>query len=236
MLTNTKGIAIADYDNDGDKDVFIGSRVKNGNYPLSDTSYLLENRNGKFIDVTYKVIPEVTELHMVNDAIFSDYDGDKDLIVVGEWISITIFENQDKKFIKKEMAVLKNRDGWYQSISEVDLDSDGNMDYIIGNWGTNIKFHPTKEKPLHIYAGNFDENSSFDTALSKVSETGDLIPVRGKQYSFEQTPFLNDKVKTYKAFDSSTLFEIYGSEKLANATHYKAYNFESIILKNNGEG
>jgi enediyne biosynthesis protein E4 len=238
ILTNTKGIAITDYDNDGDIDVFIGSRVKNGKYPLSDTSYLLENRNGKFIDVTSKIIPEIAELHMVNDAIFSDYDndGDKDLIVVGEWMPIIVFENQDKKFIKKEIALLKNINGWYQSISEADLNNDGNKDYIIGNWGDNNKFHPTKERPLHIYAGNFDENLSFDTALSKVSKTGNLIPVRGKQCSSEQTPFLNDKVKTYKDFASSTLFEIYGSDKLANATHYKAHNFKSIILMNNGQG
>ena len=236
--TNTKGIAIADYDNDGDKDIFIGSRVKNGKYPLSDSSYLLENRNGIFIDVTSKVINEVTELQMVNDAVFSDYDNDedKDLIVVGEWMPITVFENQDKKFIKKEIDVLKNNNGWHQSISEVDLNNDGNKDYIIGNWGTNNKFHPSKEKPLHIYAGNFDENTSFDTALSKVSKTGDLIPVRGKECSSEQTPYLNDKVKTYKDFASSTLFEIYGSDKLANATHYEAHNFESIILKNIGNG
>lgn len=238
ILANTKGIATADYDNDGDIDVFVGSRVKHGKYPLSDSSYLLENQNGKFINVTPKVINEVAELQMINDAVFSDFDGDgdKDLIVVGEWMPITIFENQNKKFIKKEIDALINSNGWYQSILEVDLDNDGNNDYVLGNWGDNNKFHPTKEKPLHIYAGNFDDNSSFDTALSKVSKTGELIPVRGKECSSEQTPYLNDKMKSYKEFASSTLFEIYGSEKLTGATHYEAHTFQSVILKNGGNG
>ena len=175
---------------------------------------------------------------MVNDALFSDYDkdGDDDLIVVGEWMPITIFENNNGNFVKKEIEELKKTHGWYQSIIEIEINGDSNKDYIIGNWGGNNKFHPTIEKPLHIYADNFDENTSFDMVLSKVSKTGELIPVRGKECSSQQTPYLNTKLKTYKDFASSTLPEIYGEDKLENATHLEANNFMSVILKNKGEG
>ena len=112
------------------------------------------------------------------------------------------------------------------------MDNNGFPDYLVGNWGMNNKFHPTKEKPLHIYANYLDKNTSFDIVLSKVSKTGDLLPVRGKECSSQQTPFINEKLKTYKAFAASTLPDIYGEDKLKNAYHYEANNFNTILLKN----
>lgn len=238
LYTNTKAIAYADYDNDGDIDIFIGGNTTHGKYPLSEASYFLKNENGTFVNASTEIIPEISELELVNDAIFSDYDndGDQDLIVVGEWMPITIFENDNAIFHKKEFPELNNSNGWYQSINETDINNDGYKDYIIGNWGTNNKFHPTEKKPLHIYAGNLDQNTSFDMVLSKISKTGELLPVRGRECSAQQTPFINNKLKTYKDFAASTLPEIYGQDKLANATHLKSTTFESIILKNNGDG
>ncbi len=238
ILVNSKGITATDFDNDGDKDIFIGSRVKSGKYPLSDHSYLLENKGQKYVDVTSEKINNISTLRMVNDAIFSDYDndGDDDLIVVGEWMPITIFENKNQQFIKKEGSKLDNISGWYQTIKETDLNNDGHPDYVIGNWGTNNKFHPTEAKPLHIYADYFDDNTTFDLALSKVSKTGDLIPVRGKECSSQQTPFINNTIKNYKQFASSTMFNIYGDDKLNKATHYQVNNFTSFVLINKGSG
>ncbi len=238
ILVNSKGIAWTDYDNDGDMDIFIGSRVKHAKYPLAHQSHFLENRNGTFVDVTSKKIKGIAELRMVNDAIFSDYDndGDDDLIVIGEWMPITIFENKDQEFTKKENSALESLSGWFQSIKEIDVNLDGLPDYVVGNWGANNKFHPTKTAPLHIYADYFDANKTYDMVLSKVSKTGDLIPVRGKECSSQQTPFINDKVKTYKAFAASTLPEIYGSDKLDNATHYQVNNLKSLIVINRGNG
>ncbi|MFT5244559.1 MAG: hypothetical protein ACI8QQ_002499, partial [Psychroserpens sp.] len=238
IQSNTKGITSADYDNDGDIDIFIGSRVKHGMYPISDTSYLLENQNGEFIDVTNDRIKEISELKIVNDAIFTDYDndGDSDLIVVGEWMPITVFKNDNSHFKKIVLPELNDLNGWYQTIKEVDFNNDGYKDYIIGNWGENNKFHPSTEKPLHIYADDFDGNKSLDIILSKVSKTGELIPVRGKQCSSEQTAFINKKIKTYKEFAASNIIDIYGENELNKATHLTASNFQSIILKNNRDG
>jgi hypothetical protein len=235
--TNSKAITTSDYDNDGDEDIFIGGSVKPGQYPLADPSYLLKNENGKFINVTEETIQEIADLQLVKDAVFSDFDndGDMDLIVVGEWMPITIFENKNSEFFKKDMEGLNNMIGWFQSIKEVDLENDGIKDYIIGNWGTNNKFHPSEEKPLHIYAGDLDGNASFDMALSKVSKTGTLIPVRGKECSSQQTPFINNKLKTFEEFANSTLPGIYGQDRLSKATHLEANVFETFVLKNNKE-
>jgi enediyne biosynthesis protein E4 len=238
IKTNSKGIAFADFDKDGDVDIFVGSNVKYAQYPLSDKPYFLENKNGKYINVIDERFDDLSNLKIVNDAIFSDLDadGDQDLIVVGEWMSVVFYENKENKFYQKEIEGVSNINGWYQTITASDLDKDGNVDYIIGNWGKNNKFHPTKEKPLHIYADYFDDNSSFDIALSKVSKTGDLLPVRGKECSTQQTPFLGNKVKTFKEFAASTMPQIYGSDKLEKATHFQVHNFASIILKNKGNG
>ena len=237
-LINTKGIAFADFDKDGEQDIFVGSRVKYGQYPLSDKSYLLENNNGKYTNVIDEKFDDISNLRMINDALFSDFDndGDQDLIVVGEWMPITFYENRESKFYLKEIDGITNVNGWFQTITASDLDKDGNVDYIIGNWGKNNKFHPTEEKPLHIYADYFDDNSSFDIALSKVSKTGDLLPIRGKECSTQQTPFLDDKVKTFAEFASATMPQIYGLEKLDNASHFITHSFASVILKNKGNG
>jgi hypothetical protein len=236
IKTNSKGIAFSDYDQDGDIDIFIGSNVKYGQYPLSDKPYFLENKNGEYTNIIDDKFNNISNLRMINDAIFSDFDsdGDEDLILVGEWMSITFYENKDTKFYLKDIDGITNINGWFQTITASDLDKDGNVDYIIGNWGKNNKFHPTKEKPLHIYADYFDDNTSFDIALSKVSKTGELLPLRGKECSIQQTPYLNNEVKSFAAFASATMPEIYGKNRLEKATHLTAHNFASIILRNKG--
>lgn len=235
MLTNSKGICSADFDNDGDLDLFVGSRVINGKYPLTNPPYLLENRQGKFINVISEKINDLSNIQMINDAIFSDFDndGDADLIIVGEWMPIILFENNNSKFIRKEVPEFKNSNGWFQSITETDIDNDGFKDYVIGNWGSNNKFHPSEKKPLYVYADYLDANSTFDIVLSKVSKKGKLLPVRGKECSSQQVPILNKKVKSFKEFASLTLPDIYGENALSKASHFEAHNFGSFILKNN---
>jgi hypothetical protein len=236
MLTITKAIAVNDFDQDGDLDIFVGGRVVPQKYPIAPESYLLENRNGKFFDVTKNKSKDIKNIGLVTDAIFSDYDqdGDKDLFVVGEWMNVTIFNNNNGNFKMQELQSNKIK-GWFQTIKPIDFDQDGDDDYFIGNFGKNNKFHPTIKKPLHLYATNFDQNSSYDIALSKESN-GELFPLRGKECSSEQTPFLNKKISNYKKFANSNIYEIYGKEFIDNALHLKTTNFESYYIKNNGKG
>ncbi|WP_179004595.1 VCBS repeat-containing protein [Winogradskyella forsetii] len=237
MQTSTKAITTLDYDNDGDLDIIVGGRVIPGKYPLSPKSYILNNSKGRFTDVTKTVAPDLFELGIINDIILSDYDGDndKDLIVVGEWMPITIFNNANGKFEKQELSTLNDTEGWWNTISEIDYDNDGDMDYFVGNVGGNNKFHPSKEKPLHIYGNNFDSDGNYDMILSKLYN-GNLVPVRGKECSTSQNPFVSEKIKTYKEFANSTLNDIYGTDAIADSYHKKVTEFESIYLENNGKG
>ena len=231
----TKAIAAYDYDHDGDEDLFVGGRVVPAKYPNAPESYVLENRRGKFVNVTQKVAKDFQFLGLINDMIFSDYDqdGDKDLMVAGEWLPVCVFQNNKGIFTRKSLQS-DSIIGWNQTIKAYDIDHDGDEDYLIGNYGKNNKFHPSEAKPLHIFANYFDDNDSWDTALSKVSGNN-LYPARGKECSTQQTPFLADKITTYKDFANATLTDVYGKEKIENALHLKATSFHSYLMLNEGE-
>ncbi|GAA4890060.1 VCBS repeat-containing protein [Flaviramulus aquimarinus] len=236
MLSITKAIAANDFDNDGDLDLFIGGRVVSGKYPNAPTSYLLENRKGNFINVTSKRAIDLQSIGLVNDALFSDYDndGDNDLIVTGEWMPISFFNNNKGVFTKVDLPT-DTKTGWFQTIKAIDYDADGDDDYFVGNFGKNNKFHPTDQSPLHIYANNFDDNTSYDMALSKESN-GDLFPIRGKECSSQQTPFLNEKIETFKEFANSNIIDVYGKENIETALHLETSSFSSYYVQNNGNG
>lgn len=237
MLTSGKSIAAADFDNDGDLDLFIGGNVVPGKYPVAPRSYLLVNNSGIFKDMLSND-SSMAYIGMVSDAIFTDYDSDNDpdLLLVGEWMAPTFFENIGGTFkIASGLEGLDHSEGWWFSVSASDLDNDGDDDYILGNIGTNNKFKPKKEKPIFIYAKDFDENGTFDVALSKIND-GKVVPVRGKECSSQQNPFLLEKIGTYKEFASMEMKDIYGEEELNEALKLTAYMFESTVLMNLGNG
>lgn len=237
MLTSSKAITSLDYDKDGDLDLFVAGHLIPGKYPLPPRSYVLQNTNGKFVDVTKDVAPELFEIGIVNDMIFSDYDKDNDLdlMVVGEWMPITILNNNDGKFSKTNTTSFEDTEGWWNTIAEVDFDNDGDMDYFVGNLGGNNKYHPKKEKPLYIYGKDLGDDKNYDMFLSKLYN-GNLVPVRGKECSTSQNPFVSKKIKSYKEFANSTLADIYGNDVLENSYHKKVTEFKSVYLENKGNG
>lgn len=237
MLTSGKSIAASDYDHDGDLDLFVGGNVVPGKYPTTPRSYLLNNNRGKFTDVL-QFGSDLSNAGMISDALFTDYDkdGDEDLLLVGEWMAPTFFENFNGTFEKAQsIAGLEGTEGWWFSVAAADFDQDGDDDYILGNIGMNNKFQPKKDKPLYIYAKDFDNNGTFDVAMSKINN-GKLVPVRGKECSSEQNPFLLEKIATYKEFASMEFKDIYGEDKLQGALHLTAHMFESIYVENLGNG
>ena len=237
MLSNTKSVTSFDFDNDGDNDLVIGGHTVPGKYPLASKSYILENNKGVFKDVTEQIAPEFSKIGVVNAIASSDFDGDndKDLIVVGEWMPITIFKNEKGVFSKVSNSEFSNTEGWWQTISTIDFDNDGDDDYFVGNIGGNNKFHPSVEKPLHIYGNNFDNNDTYDMVLSK-DYKGNLVPVRGKECSSQQNAFVNDKAPTFKDFAASTLIDIYGDEQLKASYHKEVFMFNSVYIENKGNG
>jgi enediyne biosynthesis protein E4 len=157
----------ADFDGDGYLDLFVGGRTKVAQYPFADRSFLLRNIGGIIEDVTDEVAPGLREVGMVTDAIWTDVDGDGkvDLMVVGEFMAITVFRNEGGKLNKMTDTGLENYTGWWNSITAGDFDGDGDIDYVVGNLGENNYYHATPERPLTVLAKDFDQNGSIDPIL-----------------------------------------------------------------------
>lgn len=228
-----------DIDQDGDLDLFVGGRQIPGLYPNPATSYVLENKieqgKLKFEIANDKWMPELEKIGMVTDALWTDYDSDQDqdLLLVGEWMPITLMKNKGGKFTK--VIPIKKSEGWWNCIREGDFDKDGNTDFILGNLGLNYKYKASTEASFDIYGNDFDENGKQDIVLSYKQE-GEAFPVRGRQCSSEQMPILARRFETYESFATANLETIYGKGPLKTGTHYPAWNFANSYLKNKGNG
>jgi hypothetical protein len=237
-ITTAAGIVTAaDYDNDGDTDVFVGSRVIPGKYPYAPTSYLLINTNGKLEIQTQTKAKELEKVGMVTFATWNDLDidGDLDLIVTGEWMGIEVFLNNDGYLQKTdEYQTLTNARGWWNTLKIADVDNDGNKDIIAGNLGLNYKFHASQEKPFHIYTNDFDNNGVEDIVLAKYYKEKQ-VPVRGKSCTSQQMPFIKDKFKKYNDFAQADLKGIFGDE-IEASLHYTATEFRSGVFYGSEQG
>ncbi|MEM9143650.1 MAG: VCBS repeat-containing protein, partial [Bacteroidota bacterium] len=225
----------SDIDGDGDLDLFVGGSVVQDKYPYAPRSYMLINDKGKFTDMTEEVAPGLSNIGMVTDASFTDYDndGDEDLILVGEWMPITTFRNTAGSFAKVELEAFKDTEGIWFSIAANDLDKDGDMDYFVGNLGKNTKFKASVEKPFHVFCDDFDNSGSYDIVLTN-NYKGSLVPLRGRECSSQQMPFIGDKFKTYHEFANASLIDIYGARNLENALHLQSKTLTSVFLENRG--
>ncbi|MDB9913357.1 VCBS repeat-containing protein [Flavobacteriaceae bacterium] len=235
--TSNQKVIANDFDNDGDLDLFVGGRVIPDKYPYAPKSQLLINDKGIFTDQTKELAPQLLEAGLITDAVFSDYDndGDSDLIITAEWSPIKFYENKDGKFELASINSLNDTEGIWFSVEALDIDQDGDDDYLFGNLGLNSKFKATIEKPLHVFCDDFDDNGTYDIVFSK-DYHGDLVPMRGRECSSEQMPFIAEKFENFISFAEASLEDIMGEDNLADALHYEVKNLSSICLINNGDG
>ncbi len=228
-------ISIADFNKDGYPDVFVGGRHVPRSYPSATSSRLLMNKKGKLMDITIDSAPELQDIGMVTDATWTDYnnDGHTDLIVVGEWMPPMIFKNTNNNLIKVKSNYLDSLSGWYYAIKSLDIDKDGDDDYILGNLGENYKYKANNNEPFEMYYHDFDDNGHKDIVLGYYN-FGKLFPVRGKECSSQQVPSIKTITPTYYEFGNATISDIYGENALGSSLHLTSYNFKNGILKNNG--
>lgn len=227
----------SDVDADGDLDLFVGGRMLPRLYPRPADSRLLINEGGTFRDATLDLAPALEQLGMVTDARWMDLDadGDEDLVIMGEWMAPTLLENQRGLMVRMEATGLEEETGWWFSVEAGDFDEDGDLDFVAGNLGTNYKYKASYEEPFQVFLNDFDESGSQDIVLGYFDE-GTLFPVRGRQCSSEQMPFIKKKFPTYDLFGKADLKEIYGEESLDRSLNYKARNFRSSFVENLGNG
>lgn len=237
-VSSGMSISSCDFDKDGDMDVFIGGRIFPEHYPYPTPNVLLVN-DGKanFTEVAYAQGQGLNITGMVTSSVWSDIDldGDDDLILVGEWMPITIFEN-DNGVLRNATAKwgLEQTSGWWNKIIATDYDNDGDDDYVIGNLGLNHKFKATPEEPFKVYSGDYDSNGSVDIVLAKYYE-GKEVPVRGKECSSEQMPFVDQKFPTFASFASASVQDIIGTGGQMRV-NLEAKMFESIVMEKTAQG
>ncbi|HRH59239.1 MAG TPA: VCBS repeat-containing protein [Chitinophagaceae bacterium] len=233
----------ADYDKDGDMDLFIAGRQVPGHYLESTSSYIYRNDKGKFTDVTKDIAPVLKDIGMVSSAVWSDFDGDNniDIVLGGDWMPVTFLKNTNGKFIDVTANTgLTNFTGWWQSITAADLDNDGDMDYICGNFGTNRRFKNTvsekdgKPLPLEAFSYDFDGNGTQDFVMAYYQHDK-LYTVKTRERLMEQIPTVQQLAPTWDAYGKATIQDLFG-DKLNKAIHKTAYEFHSCVLINEGNG
>ena len=243
--TSKSCVKAADYDKDGDLDLFIGGRVLPGNYPrpVSSMIYRNDSEKGKvqFTDVTKDVAPMLHNIGLVTDALFSDVnnDGSIDLLLTGEWMAVTILKNVGGKF-NLTTSEISSETGWWNSITGTDLDNDGDIDYVVGNYGGNGYLRPTAKHPVKVYAKDFDNNSSLDAILSSyisASPHGEKkeYPVAVRDGMVEQIPGIRSKYPTYTSYAEADMDDLLIAEDRENALQLSAVNFQTGWIENKGD-
>ena len=230
-------VAVAfDYDGDGDMDLFVGGRQLPGQYGKPVSSFLLENNNGRFTDISASKAAMLDGFGMVTDALTSDLDGDgsDELVVVGEWMAVNVFKiSPDGLAMLTDDFGLANTKGWWNVLAANDIDNDGDVDLIAGNLGYNIKYKASVDKPFKLYVDDFDNNGTNDVYLGYY-EGDKCFPVRGRQCSSEQMPFVKKKFKNYNEFGSATVLDVLEGRIGDKTVVQEAHTFANAIFINEG--
>jgi hypothetical protein len=234
-LESTSAVKSADFDNDGDLDLFVGGRVSPNFYGQPVNSYLLQNDGkGNFKDVTSLFIPALKNVGMVTDAAWTDFnnDGQIDLIIVGEWMPVRLFVQKDGKFMEQtKEAGLQFTNGWYHTISKGDFNEDGYEDIVLGNHGLNSRFKASISEPIELYVNDFDNNGTIEQILTRYYH-GKPLPLHLRTDLVTQLPILKKKYLRFASLKNQGIHDMFTKQQIATSLHLKTYNLSSIILLN----
>ncbi|WP_051336273.1 VCBS repeat-containing protein [Aquimarina latercula] len=235
---NASVVITSDIDSDGDEDIFIGSNSLTGFYGKSSKNYLfLNDGKGNFIEVTLDMAPDLYTIGLVYDAKFIDVnnDGYQDLIVAGHYMPITIFINDGKgNLLKKNIHSLSKTHGLWNCISISDMDKDGDIDIIAGNWGQNSRLKASLEQPIQLYLNDFDNNGKVDPIVTYFYQ-GRETPIATKDELTKQIPELNKKFLSYKAFSEADFKDYFSKDKIDQAEKKQVYMLTTTYFENKGD-
>jgi hypothetical protein len=247
MTSSGQNVKAADIDNDGDLDLFVGARVETKSYPKVGESFLLKNDSEKgkikFTNVTNIWNKELARIGLVSDALWTDFDNDNkmDLIIAGEWMALTFLKNTGNALVKINPGdEVSNALGWWNSLSAADLDNDGDMDYVAGNFGLNQYFKCSSGEPLRIYAKDFDQNGAYDAFISCYFPDSS-----GKKHEYffhskddmqKQLILIRRKFEHYADFGRATVQEVFTAEEMKDVQKLTANFMKSVWIENLGGG
>jgi len=236
-------IAVADYDADGDMDIFIGGRILADHYPVSPRSYILQNNAGKFTDVTKEVCPALEKPGMITGAVWLDFDNDKkpDLVICGEWMPVRFFKNINNKLQEvTENTGLTNTNGLWRSLQAADIDRDGDIDFIAGNMGLNNRYHASHERPMMLYAKDLDVNGSIDIIpayyIKNDKGSYELFPAIDRTQFAEELLFIKKKYLLNKDYAVINMHELLKSFDQKDMMVLKCETTATAWIENLGNG
>jgi hypothetical protein len=239
MLTSTSCARAADFNNDGFDDVFVGGRVVPGQYPQVPQSYLLLNDGkGNFSDVTANMANSLQKIGMVTDAAWLDLDGDasKELIVVGEWMPVTVFANDRGKLTDRTNQYFsKPYKGWWNKLLVQDFNKDGKPDLVIANQGLNTQCKATEKEPAELYFKDFDDNGSVDPVLCFYIQ-GKSYPYVTRDEMLDQMSIMRTRFTNYKSYADATIKDIFTEQELQGAGHLAANFLQTAYFESGKDG
>jgi len=229
----------ADYDKDGKMELFVGIRLKPFAYGVPVNGYILKgDGKGKFNDITSQVAPELLNIGMIRDMIWADIDGDGDLdmILAGDWMSLKVFINENGKFKEDKDAFGTDKTaGWWNCLAAGDFNGDGSIDFVAGNHGLNSRFKATPEKPVTMYVSDFDLNGTVEQVIC-IYDGDKSYPLALKHDLLRQIPSLEKKYPNYESYKNQQITDIFTPEQLKNSIRLDASLLETSVFINDGKG
>ncbi len=240
-------VRAADFDGDGDLDLFVGGRILSGRYPLAPRSYLLRNEGGNFTDATEALAPDLLAPGLVSAARWSDYNGDGliDLLLAGEWMPVLFFRNVGGQLVREDPYVTVSGAsgprpaseatvGWWNSLAAADMDLDGDMDYVLGNLGLNARLKASQNSPVRLYARDFDNNGAIDPIIS-YEQGGEEYALHARDNLIDQIAGMKARFRNFQSYAEADFDHTLSPEEQSQADIFAARMFASGILENMGE-
>ena len=235
-------VSAGDYDSDGDMDLFIGGRVSK-KYPLPPKSFLLQNNDGVFTDVTAKICPSLQNPGMITAAVWADVDNDNqtDLIIAGEWMPVRFFKNNKGKLFEITASTgLTQMNGMWRSLIATDMDNDGDTDLVAGNLGLNCAYRVSVEEPMQLYFSDLDGNGSIDPILFYFIQGVDgkkhSFPAIGRSRLADQVPSVKKQFLLHKDYSTAKFNDIFKNRAIENITQLHCNETRSCYFENTGKG